>query len=617
MADLFDEILKQASNNTKDASKELKKIDKSVEHERRLKAVREAQERRLIKETIKKNAPPPPPKPKFCIPKLSARKAEPSVDKERIAAFLKKKEEEKRKEFIEKRNEKEKLIKLRLQSYGGKANKKLAKQFGTTPIELQQKYGTDREHEEYLKKLQIREEEEADRLNTELRGSVMKALERKKVADKLAPSAEERKAKGPYRVASNKQNSLRYFTKEDSPGPTTSSSKNKSDEKTKRFSGTGKKTTGIAGRIEKRKPPPAFDFMDLMKKAEAIQRGESVSLTDSPTYTKKDQPGTSERCFGEKVTGRIKNGQDQLLKKTGNRSIGNSEQVNNAKKSLINKYSIGTVKRASESLSGSSSNKGRLEKSSGCSAKESYRTSNTAGNTRIESKQFISTRTGAEQTSSPAPTRRYLPGDVRYKPEMNQSKGSSASLSRSASLSQKSSIRPSVRSSLSSSSLVRSGTSTVTGRDRTAQKTDARIMPKIGADRKRTEDSRSKCDPTTLKKSRFDAEEYKEFIRYKMRQEELRRRCEEEMEDEEYDSDMDSFIDDSEFDELSRKDFEETLRMVNPRYNKKKWALNERMIDDRYMEAKYRDVAREEMRSAKIGLLEDLREAQRGTSFAL
>ena len=40
----------------------------------------------------------------------------------------------------------------------------------------------------------------------------MKALERKKVADKFAPSLEERKARGPYRVASNKQNSLRYFT---------------------------------------------------------------------------------------------------------------------------------------------------------------------------------------------------------------------------------------------------------------------------------------------------------------------------------------------------------------------------------------------------------------------
>lgn len=34
------------------------------------------------------------------------------------------------------------------------------------------------------------------------------------------------------------------------------------------------------------------------------------------------------------------------------------------------------------------------------------------------------------------------------------------------------------------------------------------------------------------------------------------------MEDEEYDSDMDSFIDDSELDELSRKDFEETLRFL-------------------------------------------------------
>ena len=59
MADLFDEILKQASDNTRNASKELRKIDKTVEHQRRLKAEREAEERRLTKEAIKKNAPLP------------------------------------------------------------------------------------------------------------------------------------------------------------------------------------------------------------------------------------------------------------------------------------------------------------------------------------------------------------------------------------------------------------------------------------------------------------------------------------------------------------------------------------------------------------------------------
>lgn len=41
------------------------------------------------------------------------------------------------------------------------------------------------------------------------------------------------------------------------------------------------------------------------------------------------------------------------------------------------------------------------------------------------------------------------------------------------------------------------------------------------------------------------------------------------------------------------------------------------MIDDRRMEASYRDIAREEKRSARIGLIEDLREAQHGKSIAL
>ncbi|EJW74760.1 hypothetical protein WUBG_14333 [Wuchereria bancrofti] len=33
------------------------------------------------------------------------------------------------------------------------------------------------------------------------------------------------------------------------------------------------------------------------------------------------------------------------------------------------------------------------------------------------------------------------------------------------------------------------------------------------------------------------------------------------------------------------------------------------MIDDRHMEASYRDIAREEKRSSRIGLIEDIREA--------
>uniref|UniRef100_A0A0M3JVP4 Troponin T n=1 Tax=Anisakis simplex TaxID=6269 RepID=A0A0M3JVP4_ANISI len=131
---------------------------------------------------------------------------------DRIAAFMEKKKQQEKKEAIEKQRQKEKLIQLRLQTtFGGRANKKLAKQFGTTPIELQQRYGHDREHEEYLRKLQCREEEEFDRQVTEIRGSVQKALERKREVDKMAPSEEERRALGKYRIATNKQNSLRHF----------------------------------------------------------------------------------------------------------------------------------------------------------------------------------------------------------------------------------------------------------------------------------------------------------------------------------------------------------------------------------------------------------------------
>lgn len=45
--------------------------------------------------------------------------------------------------------------------------------------------------------------------------------------------------------------------------------------------------------------------------------------------------------------------------------------------------------------------------------------------------------------------------------------------------------------------------------------------------------------------------------------------------------------------------------------------MNERMIDDRRMESNFREISREETRSSRIGLIEDIREAQRGNSFAL
>lgn len=57
--------------------------------------------------------------------------------------------------------------------------------------------------------------------------------------------------------------------------------------------------------------------------------------------------------------------------------------------------------------------------------------------------------------------------------------------------------------------------------------------------------------------------------------------------------------------------------MVNPKYNKKKWREREQTISLKDMHADYRTIAREEARSARIGLIEDLQEATSGKSEAL
>lgn len=62
--DLFDEILKQASNNSQNASKEIKAIEKTTEQAKRIRNERDILERKNAKEAAKRAAPPPPEKPK-------------------------------------------------------------------------------------------------------------------------------------------------------------------------------------------------------------------------------------------------------------------------------------------------------------------------------------------------------------------------------------------------------------------------------------------------------------------------------------------------------------------------------------------------------------------------
>ncbi|VDK89101.1 unnamed protein product [Litomosoides sigmodontis] len=583
--DVFDDILKQASSNTKNASKEIKRIDEARQKTKKCMNVRLAAERKQSK-----IAEPPPEKPKSCnfttgecfagggncvvlldqvsasyfqafkfvIPKEKT-KDNATVDRSKIALFLKRKEEERQKALTQQKKQKEKLIKLRLQNYGGKANKRLAKQFGSTPIELQKKYGNDCKHEEHLKKQQIKEKlsfyvllyydvdktEESDRLNSELRGSIAKAVERKKIVEKAASIASYRN--GPYRVATNKKNGLRHLTKEDSPGPSTSCA----------LEGKSRKIgTKIA--IKRRLPPSESSFLSLMKKAEAIQNGKT-----SPS------PPPLAAAFGAKKQTRNELREFKKMKFHTNKPKSASEDSEKA----------ATIKRSSNAA------KRMDDIKTGCTKEQKASQSVSSGSTFV------------------TPSRRYLPGDIRYQgpsPEQSQ-------------LSVKTNGNPSNAAKTSAKEFnndMQARKPKRTSEKNVARASDRRHDPSVQIVSQNKAVARFKAHKHLHLKERRHLEQL-----HRLRDDEF----DEDVDDEEeYDSEMDDFIDDSEFDEhLKRGDLEETLRLINPRYDKNRWKLRERMIDDRLMEASYRDIAREEKRSSRIGLIEDIREAHCGKSVAL
>ncbi|KAL3983241.1 SPT2 chromatin family protein [Acanthocheilonema viteae] len=483
--------------------------------------------------------------PPFVIPKKKTRD-DSDVDKSRVALFLKKQEEEKRKTLTEKKKQKEELIKLRLQSYGGKANKKLAKQFGSTPIELQQKYGNDREHEEHLKKQQIKEKEESDRLNNELRGNIVKALERKKVVEKMAGAGSCRN--GPYRIAINKKNSLRYLTKEDSPGPSSSCV---SEGKSRKID------TKIVSK--RRLPPSESNFLFLMKKAEAIQNGKA-----SPSPPLPSPPPAKKKTHNELLPRDIRE-----IKFPEDKSKPTSR--NNKKAATIQRSNV--TKRMNDIQTGHTKEQ--------------------------KVPPFIS----SGSTSTPS-SRRYLPGDIRYQGPAPEQSQTSVKMNNNPSIVAKTNVKESDNKDIQARGPRR------INKENLARAGDQQQNPSIQMMSQERAISRFK----THKHLHLKEQRRLEEMRRLREDDEL----DEDVDDEEYDSEMDDFIDDSEFDEhLKRGDLEETLRLINPRYDKNRWKLRERMIDDRHMEASYRDIAREEKQSSRIGLIEDIREAYCGKSITL
>ncbi|CAJ0587916.1 unnamed protein product, partial [Mesorhabditis spiculigera] len=93
---------------------------------------------------------------------------------------------------------------------------------------------------------------------------------------------------------------------------------------------------------------------------------------------------------------------------------------------------------------------------------------------------------------------------------------------------------------------------------------------------------------------------------------------EEELEfEDDYDSEMDDFIDDSAADDerALRRELDSACQSINKNYHKKDmWKIRERLINERDMESNFKQIDMEERRSRRQGLLEDIREAKKGNS---
>ncbi|KAJ1372979.1 hypothetical protein KIN20_035297 [Parelaphostrongylus tenuis] len=218
----FMSLLDTASKNAKNMSKKLDDLKTEVDSERRAELKRIEAEKLRKMEILKKQKKASSPKPaekekKFIIPKKN-KVTDEKDDKAKVMAFLAKKSEEERQLMEKKKAEKERLIQLRLQANGGKATKKMAKNFGMTAIDLQIKYGTNKEHVERLQKQKWREEEEQERIAAHYRDGVYKALAQKRKLDekvqagavKLKPKHNGSTDKISSITASNRQHSDNY-----------------------------------------------------------------------------------------------------------------------------------------------------------------------------------------------------------------------------------------------------------------------------------------------------------------------------------------------------------------------------------------------------------------------
>ncbi|KAL6739928.1 hypothetical protein Aduo_013325 [Ancylostoma duodenale] len=653
----FMSLLDTANKNTKSNSKKLDDLKTEVDSERRAELKRIEAEKRMKMEMMKRKKAAMPPKPveeekKYTIPKKSKEKSE--EDKAKIMAYMAKKAEEERQLLKKKQAEKEKLIQLRLQAHGGKATKRIAKNFGMSAIDLQIRYGHDHEHVERLQKQQWREEEEHDRLASQYRNGVYKAIAQKRKIDEKMRASGALDNREPHRIATSKANSLmglssRHQANRDNFSPPRETSKPKPPP---------------APEVKRPKPAPPVDFNTLMKAAQDISQGKNVDLDIDRAPSKKPQSGqSSSRATDSSSAQKSKSERDReeyMRAMERNKSQNGYSRPSSSSKPAPSSSSVKKPEHRPQSASVPPSRPPPSSSKPPQKPPQNEKKEEKKKDNKDSKGRFKKGPTPPPAIPPAIPGKRYLPGDIRYKQAMEMAKQAGGAPSTSAPDRQDrpSSSKISSGSHSSAKELDRRKPMDMERereRDRDRDRDRMKHARPVDRDRERDRDrdrgrdsgysdrykdrDRGRPEQSHRDYRDRDRERDREMERRRERERERIRRererdryrhqnynraynyddYEEEDDDDDYDSEMDDFIDDSgmDMDELSRQEFEETLKMVNPKYNKRKWREREQRISLRDMHADYRTIAKEEARSARIGLIEDLHEATKGKSEAL
>ncbi|KAF8371772.1 hypothetical protein PRIPAC_78201 [Pristionchus pacificus] len=621
----FASLLHQANKNLKHSSKKVSEAQDEVSRERmrQLDQIRLQKLERLRKEELAKQRREDERRAQFQIPK----KVDSAVDPDRIKAFKAKQEEERRKKEKEEAKKKEELIKLRLAANGGKANKKIAKHFGADVIDLQVKFGQDRDHIETLHKYKERDEEEAQKLAEHYRNGVVKAFANKKTVEEKVKDGARLKQSGIPK---------KNLTLLSSDG----------FEKGKQI--RPPKSDFVAGR--KRAAEEALDFNSLMKKAANISNGKEKMGREKEK--EETIPTSSYRAMKE----RYETKKDVQSSSSSTRPS-SSFKIPKPTLSHVKAPYVpnGLLKKREEEPLPSGI---VLPKPQTC-IRSKPKGENSISKEDV-SRMTTSSSSSSSSYSAPAPKtlayptddrgKRILPGDIRYKTWLEEQKRIMEERNKNVPpppqpMTTKDKEREKAKrmekiekSKSKSLSIPSSSSSSSSHRQMGSSKDSSSLKSRPHS----SSYSSTSTSHSSSKISKYE-EEKKKIMMREQRMKEAKRKMEEERremersrernggrgygftkgydsdeDEDEEESDLDDFIDDSgDFDDLSRRDFEETLRSINKNYDTKKWKMNERLIDERSMHSNWRQVEKEERASARAGLKDDLREALKHKSEAL